>query len=153
MKRQGSASTKDLALMGYGLVGGMAQGKLTPSLSTLGKIGLKGSFLGATVGSLAMPFTTAAEATRMNRSLKNARGVDAMKASHVQDSYIPFDYVCESWRTRGIRIAPASPLVKTSAYEPVKIYSAMQKEASINPLLREALGSCRSAVHLHCRPA
>lgn len=140
LKRQGSASTKDLALMGYGLVGSMAQGKLLPAMSTLGKVGLKGSVLGATVGSLAMPFTTAAEATKMNRSLKNARGMDAMKASHVQNSYIPFDYVCESWRTKGIRIAPASPLVKTSAYAPVKIYSAMQKEASINPLLREALG-------------
>jgi hypothetical protein len=140
LKRQGSASTKDLALIGYGIGGSMLQGKLLPSLGLAGKTALKGSVLGATVGSLAMPFTAAADATRMTRSLKNARGMDAMKTSHAQTSYIPFDYVCESWRTHGIRVAPASPLVKTSAYAPVRIHSAMQKEASINPLLREALG-------------
>lgn len=140
VKKQTTAGSREMKLMGASMLGGALQNKLTSGASLLGKAAIKGSVLGLTTASLAAPFTTAAEATRMNRSLKNARGIDAMKTSNANTTYIPFDYVCDSWRTKGIRIAPASPLVKTSAYEPVKIYSAMQKEASINPLLREALG-------------
>jgi hypothetical protein len=140
IQKQTSASNKELALTGVSLVGGSLQNKLTSGMSLAGKAALRGSILGAGVASMAAPFTAAAEATKLTRSLKNARGMDAMKAAHVQNSYIPFDYVCESWRTKGIRIVPSSPLVKTSAYAPVQIRSAMQKEASINPLLREALG-------------
>jgi hypothetical protein len=140
VKKQTSAGKKELALMGGSMAGGMLQNKLTTGMSLAGKAAVRGSVLGVTVASLAAPFTAAAESTRMNRSLKNARGIDAMKTAHVQNSYIPFDYVCESWRTNGIRIAPSSPLVKTSAYAPVRLHSAMQKEASVNPLLREALG-------------
>jgi len=140
VQKQTSASNKDTAMLGVSLAGGALQGKLTSGMSLAGKAALRGSVLGATAASVVSPFTAAAEATKLTRSLKNARGMDAMKASTVQNSYIPFDYVCESWRENGIRIVPASPLVKTSAYAPVKIHSAMQKEASINPLLREALG-------------
>lgn len=138
-QQQSSAVTKDLVLMGGTIAGGMAAGPLASGMSRLGGAALRTGVLGGTLASFAMPFSEVANRTRMTRELKNARGVDAMKTSQ-SDTHVPFDYVCESWRSKGIRIAPELPSVKTSAAAPVRIVSAMQKEASISPLLREALG-------------